>query len=109
MRLMFKDEAGFTRINKPKRCWCVEGVKPVVSCHHIREYWYFFGAVEPIERKYFFLVMPSCDTTCKNVFLRELLETYQNDSILLVCDGAAWHISKILVIPSNIKFIGGSR
>lgn len=21
-RLMFQDEAGFGRINKPKRCWC---------------------------------------------------------------------------------------
>jgi hypothetical protein len=27
VRLMFQDEAGFGRINKPKRCWCSRGVR----------------------------------------------------------------------------------
>jgi len=44
---MFQDEAGFGRINKPKYCWCEKGVRPVVPCHHIREYRYAYGAVEP--------------------------------------------------------------
>ena len=44
---MFEDEAGFGRINKPKRCWCPKGQRPSVPCHHIREYRYAFGAVEP--------------------------------------------------------------
>ena len=105
VRLMFEDEAGFGRINKPKRCWCAEGVRPVVPCHHIREYRYAFGAVEPITGESFFLVMPSCDTTCTNVFLKELSETYPNDTILMVCDGAAWHRSKTLVVPSNVKLL----
>ena len=105
VRLMFEDEAGFGRINKPKRCWCAKGVRPVVPCHHIREYRYAFGAVEPITGESFFLVMPSCDTTCTNVFLRELSKTYTDDTILLVCDGAAWHKSKTLVVPSNIKLL----
>ena len=38
VRLMFEDEAGFGRINKPKRCWCPKGQRPSVPCHHIREY-----------------------------------------------------------------------
>ena len=49
--------------------------------------------------------MPSCDTTCTNVFLKELSETYPNDTILMVCDGAAWHRSKTLVVPSNVKLL----
>ena len=105
VRLMFEDEAGFGRINKPKRCWCAEGVRPVVPCHHIREYRYAFGAVEPITGESFFLVMPSCDTTCTNIFLKGLSETYPNDTILMVCDGAAWHRSKTLVVPSNVKLL----
>jgi putative transposase len=39
-----------------------------------------------------------------NVFLRELSKAYPNDYILLVADGAAWHKSKGLEIPSNIEF-----
>ena len=105
VRLMFEDEAGFGRINKPKACWCPKGLRPSVPCHHIREYRYAFGAVEPLTGKSFFLTMPFCNTNCTNVFLDQLSKQYPDDIILLVCDGAAWHRSKILVIPENILLL----
>ena len=105
VRLMFQDEAGFGRINKPKRCWCSKKVRPSVPCHHIREYRYAFGAVEPMTGDYFFLVLPYCDTICMNVFLRELSKEYPDDQILMVCDGAAWHKSKGLKVPENISLL----
>ncbi len=100
---MFQDEAGFGRINKPKYCWCEKGIRPNVPCHHIREYRYAYGAVEPCTGNSFFLVMPYSNTDCMNVFLRELSENYPDDIILLACDGAAWHKSKTLVVPENIR------
>lgn len=103
VRLMFQDEAGFGRINKPKYCWCEKGYRPSVPCHHIREYMYAYGAVEPLTGDSCFLILPCCDTVCMNAFLRELSEAYPNDFIVLVCDGAAWHKSKGLEIPINIK------
>ena len=99
---MFQDEAGFGRINKPKYCWCEKGIRPSVPCHHIREYRYAYGAVEPVTGESFFLVLPYCNSDCMNVFLKRLSEQYPNDAILLCCDGAAWHKSKLLEIPSNI-------
>ena len=105
VRLMFEDEAGFGRINKPKACWCSKGVRPSVPCHHIREHRYAFGAVEPLTGEHFFLVLPYCDTICTNVFLSELSKQYPEDMILLVCDGAAWHRSKMLQIPENIQLL----
>ena len=100
---MFQDEAGFGRINKPKYCWCFSGLRPTVPCHHIREYRYAYGAVEPKTGEGFFLVLPYCNTTCMNTFLKELSATYTNDFILLVADGAAWHKAKTLEIPPNIE------
>ena len=100
---MFQDEAGFGRINKPKFCWCKKGVRPSVPCHHIREYRYAYGAVEPLTGESFFLVMPFCNTACMNVFLQELSKEYPNDIILLCCDGAAWHKSGTLIVPENIR------
>ncbi len=100
---MFQDEAGFGRINKPKYCWCEKGIRPLVPCHHIREYRYAYGAVEPVTGDSFFLVMPSCNSACVNVFLMELSKQYPNDVILLCCDGGAWHKSTSLEIPSNIS------
>ncbi len=102
---MFQDEAGFGRINKPKYCWCYKGLRPTVPCHHIREYRYAYGAVEPLTGESFFLVMPYCNTDCMNVFLRELGKTYPDDTIVLVCDGAAWHKAKALQVPDNIRLL----
>lgn len=38
-----------------------------------------------------------------NVFLDHLSMSYPNDIIILVCDGAAWHKAKALIIPDNIR------
>ena len=105
VRLMFQDEAGFGRINKPKYCWCYPKVRPSVPCHHIREYRYAYGAVEPLTGESFFLIMPYCNTICMNVFLEQLSKQYPDDIIILVCDGAAWHKANGLTIPDNISLV----
>ena len=105
VRLMFQDEAGFGRINKPKYCWCKKGIRPSVPCHHIREYRYAYGAVEPTSGESCFLIMPYCNTNCMNVFLNHLSMSYPDDIIILVCDGAAWHKAKALIVPENIRLV----
>ena len=81
IRIMFEDEAGFGRISEPSVCWAPSGIRPVVSCHHIREYEYAYGAVDPIDGEKFFLIMPKCNTECMNIFLRELSAAYPKDYI----------------------------
>lgn len=102
VRLMFQDEAGFGRINKPKFCWCPQEIRPSVPCHHIREYRYVYGAVEPTTGESCFLIMPYCNTVCTNLFLSRLAKQYPDDIILLCCDGAAWHKSGTLCNPESI-------
>lgn len=103
VRLMFQDEAGFGRINKPKYCWCKKGIRPSIPCHHIREYRYAYGAVEPLSGESCFLVLPYCNTVCMNIFLEELAKQFPDDIILLCCDGAAWHKADSLRVPGNIR------
>ena len=105
VRLMFQDEAGFGRINKPRYCWCRKGLRPSVPCHHIREYRYAYGAVDPHRGDSFFLILPYCNTLCMNVYLKELSAQYPKDHILLVADKAAWHTANSLEIPENIEII----
>ena len=102
---MFQDEAGFGRINKPKYCWCRKGIRPSVPCHHIREYRYAYGAVEPLTGDAFFLILPYSDTICMNVYIDHLAAEYSEDYIILVCDGAAWHKSHELHHHDTIEFI----
>ncbi len=102
---MFQDEAGFGRINKPRYCWCLKGIRPSVPCHHIREYRYAYGAVEPKSGESFFLVLPYCNTICMNLFLDSLSKQYPDSFIILATDGARWHSSRGLVVPDNIKLV----
>ena len=67
IRIMFQDEAGFGRISKPKYCWSRKHVRPSVPSHHVREYRYAYGAVEPLSKEKFFLVLSQCDTVNMNV------------------------------------------
>lgn len=103
VKLMFQDEAGFGRINKPKYCWAVKGTRPTVPCQHVREYRYAYGAIEPLTGESFFAMLPYSDSICMNVFLEKLSAEYPNDLILLVCDKAPWHTTTKLHLPDNIK------
>ena len=102
-RLMFQDEAGFGRINKPKRCWCGDGIRPSVPCHRVREYMYAYGAVSPLDGDMVSLVLPKFNTYCMNIFLDAVSKQYPNDYILMVADNAPWHKSNGLVIPENME------
>ena len=77
--------------------------RPIVPCHHIREYRYAYGAVEPLTGESFFLVMPYCNTACMNVFLKKLSNAYPDDQMILACDAASWHRANALEIPHNIR------
>ena len=79
-----------------------QGTRSEVPSHHIIEYRYVYGPVEPLTGENFFLVMPNCNTQVMNVFLEKLSEEYKDDIISLICDGASWHKSKGLKIPQNI-------
>ena len=76
-----------------------------MPCHHIREYRYAYGAVEPKTGENFFLIFPYCNTDCMNVFLAELAKVYPNDRIMLICDGAMWHKANSLIKPEQISLI----
>lgn len=61
--------------------------------------------IKEARRKSCFLIMPYCNTNCMNVFLEHLSTTYPDDRIILICDGAAWHKSKALIVPKNIRLV----
>lgn len=103
--LMFQDEAGFGRINNPKHCWCRKGERPRIPCHHIRQYRYAYGAVDPVTCDKAFLVLPYCNTDYMNIFLEYLSASFPDDYIVLICDGAAWHRSGLLRSFPNIELL----
>jgi transposase len=103
IRLMFQDEAGFGRINKPKRCWCPKGCRPAVPCQTVREHTYAYAAVCPHDGAMVSLVLPYTNAVCMSLFLAEAARRHPNDYILMLVDCAAWHTAKTLEIPRNME------
>jgi hypothetical protein len=77
----------------------------MVKAQHIRQYTYVYSAIEPKTGESVSLIMPYADTACMNVFLEELSGRYADDELVLVLDGASWHRSGGLVVPSNIRLV----
>jgi len=100
---MFQDEAGFGRINKPKRCWCPRGCRPAVPCQHIREYTYAYAAVSPHDGEMVSLILPWVNAKCMSFFLAEVSRRFPEEHALMIMDRAAWHTAKKLCVPHNIE------
>ena len=102
---MFADEARFGRMNRPRPCWAPPSVRPKVAAQLIREYIYLYGAVCPKDGTCVYLIIPTSDTACFQVFLDALSRRFARQDILLVLDGAPNHRSSQLFIPKNITLL----
>ena len=105
LRVMFADEARFRRINRPRPCWAPTGVRPAVAAQLIREYIYLYGAVCPKDGTCLYLIMPTSDTACFQVYLDVLSRKYRKQHILLVLDGAPNHRCGKLAVPDNVSLL----
>jgi transposase len=105
VRIFFQDEARFGKICQLRKVWLPKGERSEVKAQHIRQYLYAYSAIEPKTGESVSLILPYANTACMTLFLQELSERYPEDEIVLVLDGAGWHRSRGLVVPSNIRLV----
>lgn len=68
----------------------------------VREYTYAYGAVCPFDGDACYLILPSMDGICMNVFLKELSSRFSDRFLLVVYDGAPCHSPGVLDLPKNM-------
>jgi transposase len=67
---------------------------------------YIYAAVEPGTDNAFALILPDANGAGMQVFLDAFAATIRDDEhVALVLDGAGWHDSKALRVPSNITLV----
>jgi transposase-like protein len=98
---MFTDEARFGRMNRIRPCWAPIGTRPAVAAQLIREYIYLYGAVAPKDGTCVYLIMPTSNTACFQVFLDVLARKFARQDILLVLDGAPTTAAATLSFPTT--------
>ena len=105
IRLMFQDEARFARISDTRRCWCPKPERPMVKAMVTQEYTYAYTAVSPLDGRLDSLILPHVNGECMQVFLDELGARYPTERIVMVLDGAGWHKSHAIQLPSNRRLL----
>ena len=105
LRIMFADEARFGRMNRPRPCWAPIGIRPEVASQLIREYIYLYGAVCPKDGTCVYLIMPTSDTACFQIFLDVLRESSPDRISCWLSTVPPIIASDDLVVPDNITLL----
>ena len=71
----------------------------------IQEYTYAYAAVSPSAGLLEPLILPSVNSACMQVFVDEIAHRHPDENILRGVDGAGWHRSQLLNLPSNLQFL----
>ena len=66
-----------------------------MPCHHIREYRYVYGAVEPLTGESCFVVMPYCNTESMNVFYSAVHTGNESDRADMERDKKTWFKNEV--------------
>ena len=105
---MFQDEARRGQKGTLTRRWAPRGTRPRVVKQTKYKWTYIYGAVEPATGDHFGMIVSCVDTEMMGLFLWWLSKEIKDDEhVLLILDGAGWHVSKKLRVPENItlKFL----
>jgi transposase len=102
---MAADQGRFGRLGEIRSCWCPKGIRPVVPKQCVREYIYAYVAVAPELGEMTCLILPHANTPMMGLFLKQVAAEFRNYFIVMQVDRAAWHTSKKLPIPENIRLL----
>jgi transposase len=106
VRTFFMDEARFGQQGTITDVWAAKGSRPTAVRQTKYEWCYLYAAVESATGASAALIAPNTDTGTMNQFLKILDEERQPDElIVLILDGAGWHKSKALRVPSGIRVL----
>jgi len=102
---MAADEGKFGRLGEVRPYWCPKGIRPTVPKQQVRQYVYAYAAVAPSLGKMTCLILPYANTKMMNLFLQQVSREFADYFVVMQVDKAAWHRSKALKIPENVRLI----
>jgi transposase len=100
---MFQDEARFGRIADVRRCGCPKPIRPIGQAMVTPQYTSAYAAVSVLDGGLDTLILPRVNGACMPLFLDEVAARHPDERIVRVLDGAGWHQSGSLKLPSNLR------
>jgi transposase len=103
--LYFFDEARFGTHSKSGHGWFETGSRTQVNVKLGFQNFYMYSSVNPTTGEDYTFITEKVNTESINCFLEQFSKQIGKKEILLVLDGASWHKSKDLKIPTNIMLM----
>lgn len=108
MQVWAQDEARLGLIPIVRRVWAPRGKRVWAPGHRRYQWLYLFGFVHPATGASFFLLLPTVNTMLMSMAL-QLFATQVGAGpqrhVVLVLDGAGWHVSSELQLPIGIHLV----
>ena len=105
VRLFCQDESRFGILPVVQRRITSCGIKPVATVDYQYDWFYLYGAVEPLTGDGLFLELPRLTGECFQIFIDELSATFADTLNVVVLDNGRFHHAKSLVTPDNVVLI----
>jgi hypothetical protein len=103
--VLFFDESRFGTHSKVGHGWFKRGTRPRVKISMGFKNFYVYSAINSKTGYNFNLILPYVNTYCMNLYLKRLAMDMHGKKCILIMDGASWHRSTGLVLPTNIEIV----
>jgi hypothetical protein len=88
-----------------RRCGAPSPERPVVANGDAREFVYVYGGVSPLEGELDWMICRKMNTERMSEYLAQVTAAHPEEFIVMVVDGASFHVAKDLVVPENIRVL----
>ena len=105
VELWFEDEARLGLQPTMRRVWALRGSRPTAPSDTHYEWLYAYAFIRPVSGENFWLLLPTVNATVMGIALREFaqgIDPNRKKIIVLVIDGAGFHVAHDLQLPGNI-------
>jgi transposase len=100
-----QDESRFGVLTVRRRRLTARGVQPIGPVQHVFEWFYVYGAVEPLTGERFFLELPYLNAAMFQLFIDALAEAFPSSLNLLLLDNSGAHTAERLILPANVRLV----
>ncbi len=105
VRVFSQDESRFGLLTVRRRRLTARGVQPIGQVQHVFEWFYVYGAVEPVTGDRFFLELPYLNAEMFQIFVDLFAEAFPDSLNILLLDNRGAHTAQQLTLPANICLV----
>jgi hypothetical protein len=91
-----------------RKVWAPRGCRPTASGHHRYQWLYLYGFVRPATGEVVWFIADGVNTALFSALLASFAAEAgagPDKRVILVLDGAGWHVAKDLVVPEGVELM----